>query len=66
MALNRKKENQKGQALIEYALIIAMVGILLVGSLDILRQQVAIVFGDAAYSMSTAGSPCGLRCGPGR
>jgi len=45
MIINMIKSNKKGQGMVEYALIIALVAVVLVGALGLLSGQVGEVFG---------------------
>jgi pilus assembly protein Flp/PilA len=52
--MNRKMKNQKGQGLAEYALIIALVAVVLVGALTTFRTDIEGVFGAITTALSGA------------
>lgn len=45
------QERERGQGLVEYALIIALVAILLVGALTVLKGQLSSVFSNISGSL---------------
>ena len=45
------RESERGQGLVEYALIIALVAILLVGALMALNGKLTIVFGNISNAL---------------
>jgi pilus assembly protein Flp/PilA len=51
-----EREDEKGQTLVEYALIIALMSILLVGALTALKTGVGDVFSDIVAALGAAGS----------
>lgn len=52
LALWIKVENrERGQGLVEYALIIALIAILLVGALTLLKTQLSSVFSNISSSL---------------
>ena len=53
-SLISKLQGQKGQGLVEYALIIALVSVVLVGALGLLEDDISAVFGDIGDSMNPA------------
>jgi pilus assembly protein Flp/PilA len=52
--MNRVNRDEQGQGLVEYALIIALVSVLLVAALTGLKDQIATVFGNIGSSMGGA------------
>lgn len=53
--LKRFNKNQKGQAMVEYALIIAVVAVVLIGSLVVLRGDIKGIFEGIKTAISDAG-----------
>ena len=51
-SLNSKKKHEKGQGLVEYALILVLVGIVVIGALTVLGPQIGNVFSDISNSIS--------------
>lgn len=51
-SLISKVKDQKGQGLVEYALIIALVSVVLVGALGLLEDDITAVFGDIGTAMN--------------
>jgi pilus assembly protein Flp/PilA len=51
-SLVSKVQDQKGQGLVEYALIIALVSVVLVAALGILAGDIEGVFGDIGTAMN--------------
>lgn len=49
--INWLKNEESGQGMVEYALIIAIVGVLLVGALALLRGGIEGTFGDAINNL---------------
>ena len=52
----REKEREEGQTLVEYALIIALVSVVLVGALSTLQGGISGTFADISSSLGGAGS----------
>ncbi len=46
--------DEEGAGMVEYALLVALIGVLLVGALVLLRGGVENVFGEAENELSTA------------
>jgi len=58
-SLSSRNKNQKGQGLVEYALILALVGIVVIALLVILGSSTGNVFGRVNNSVSKTGSGSG-------
>ena len=50
-----RKKHKKGQGLVEYALILVLVGIVVIASLMILGPVIGSVFSDISSSLSSSG-----------
>jgi len=52
----RLRRDEDGQGLVEYALIIALVSVVLIAALEVLGTSIDGVFGDIADSLDEAGT----------
>jgi pilus assembly protein Flp/PilA len=46
------RSDERGQGLVEYALIISLVSVLLIGALGLLKGDIAAVFGDIGEALN--------------
>src|SRR5690349_11493906 len=54
-SLSSQKKHEKGQGLVEYSLILVLVGIVVIGALTVLGPQIGNVFSDINDSITNAG-----------
>ena len=54
--LNSRINNEKGQGLVEYGLILALVGVVVAGALTLLGTNIESLFNDISAKLSGTGS----------
>lgn len=54
MWLQTLRKEEEGQTLVEYALIIALISVALIGALGLLKQDIAEIFGEIGKALDNA------------